>query len=187
MSIYIVSYLFIWLIFRHGFQVIVDIRNRERKILRRANGGTKAIYIWLLYSIFFIAVSLDVETWHTSTFEKLLGIFIFNIGVFVGGWGLHVLNNSRSYHEEIVALDLGRLVTTGPYRWIRHPMRVGLIMEMIGILIVSGMYVYTIMVVLSVIILHRRTLDEEIFLIDVYGDVYVAYCRNVGKYIPINS
>ena len=76
-----------------------------------------------------------------------------------------------------------KLITTGPYRKIRHPMYVALIIMMIGIALYNYHWVNAVgctMVLCAVI--NKANIEERLLLIR-FTD-YSAYQRNTKRFIP---
>jgi protein-S-isoprenylcysteine O-methyltransferase Ste14 len=80
-----------------------------------------------------------------------------------------------------------RLVVTGPYRWVRNPMYIGMGIALVGealvfphltriILIMTGV----LWIAVSIFIM----LFEEPVLRSMFGADYEAYCREVHRWIP---
>jgi protein-S-isoprenylcysteine O-methyltransferase Ste14 len=78
-----------------------------------------------------------------------------------------------------------RLVVTGLYRFVRNPMYVGLGIALIGEAWLTGRIeiIYE-MLVLLVAVTVFVLFQEEPALRRTFGDDYVDYCRNVGRWIP---
>jgi protein-S-isoprenylcysteine O-methyltransferase Ste14 len=80
-----------------------------------------------------------------------------------------------------------RLVITGPYRWVRNPMYLGLGVALIGEAIVFPnvtRLMLTLVVVLWIVISLFVMACEEPTLRRLFGADYEAYCRNVRRWIP---
>jgi protein-S-isoprenylcysteine O-methyltransferase Ste14 len=80
-----------------------------------------------------------------------------------------------------------RLVVTGPYRWVRNPMYLGMGIALLGEAIVFPhltrvilIMIATMWVAVSVFIIAF----EEPVLRTMFGKDYEAYCREVRRWIP---
>ena len=74
------------------------------------------------------------------------------------------------------------LATKGPYRLVRHPMYLGIILASIG-----GLFMYrtwTMVFTLVFFGLVVRAWREEQALAAEFGEVWEAYCRQVPGWIP---
>ncbi len=77
-----------------------------------------------------------------------------------------------------------RLITHGPYRWIRHPLYAGGFVLVISLALLTSMWwlVAGFSVPLTVLLL--RTRSEENNLLDEFGDEYQAYQTRTKRFIP---
>jgi protein-S-isoprenylcysteine O-methyltransferase Ste14 len=76
------------------------------------------------------------------------------------------------------------LVTSGPYRWIRHPLYVTGLFAYLGFAFLSENWFIALMSVVVFVILAMRTSKEETHLIETFGDAYRAYMQQTGKFFP---
>jgi protein-S-isoprenylcysteine O-methyltransferase Ste14 len=93
---------------------------------------------------------------------------------------LRSLGTSFSIHAEA-----RRLVTTGPYRLVRHPLY---LCEGIALLGVTLQVISSLAVVITVVILliqFRRMINEEAVLTSAFPD-YSAYAARTPRVIPVN-
>jgi protein-S-isoprenylcysteine O-methyltransferase Ste14 len=82
------------------------------------------------------------------------------------------------YHSLILIRDEHRLVDTGPYGWLRHPLHLGLHLEMVGLALLADAALGWIALGLSLIVLMQRNLQEERAMENFFGAAYHAYrCR----------
>jgi len=80
-----------------------------------------------------------------------------------------------------------RLVVTGPYRWVRNPMYIGMGIALIGEAIVFPHLTRTILVMTALLWLAVSLFIvayEEPVLRRMFGADYEAYCRDVRRWIP---
>jgi protein-S-isoprenylcysteine O-methyltransferase Ste14 len=76
------------------------------------------------------------------------------------------------------------LVTTGPYRWVRHPFYAGGGLGMAAISLVTANAFVTITGALVLILLAIRTRKEEAKLIERFGGEYRRYAERTGQFFP---
>lgn len=76
------------------------------------------------------------------------------------------------------------LVTSGPYKYIRHPLYAFGFMFIVGTAVALANWFILGMAVLTWIPLAMRTPLEEQKLIEAFGDEYRAYMQRTGRYFP---
>jgi protein-S-isoprenylcysteine O-methyltransferase Ste14 len=76
------------------------------------------------------------------------------------------------------------LVTSGPYRWIRHPLYTFGTMLFLGLGLVAASWPLLMFAPVFFILLALRTPSEEAALIERFGDDYRNYMKRTGRYFP---
>jgi protein-S-isoprenylcysteine O-methyltransferase Ste14 len=77
-----------------------------------------------------------------------------------------------------------RLSTSGPYRWIRHPLYTFGTLAFLSLGVIADSWFILLLATLAFILLAMRTPNEEAHLIAKFGDEYRAYMRRTGRYLP---
>jgi protein-S-isoprenylcysteine O-methyltransferase Ste14 len=78
-----------------------------------------------------------------------------------------------------------RLVTRGPYRWVRNPMYVGAGLALAGAALFYRSLHLLVYTVLFFLVSHLFiVLHEEPALRGSFGEDYIAYCRRVNRWLP---
>lgn len=77
-----------------------------------------------------------------------------------------------------------QLVTSGPYRWVRHPLYTVGSLNFIALALMADSWFIAAMAVLAFVLLAMRTPNEEAHLIEKFGDEYRAYMKRTGAYLP---
>lgn len=77
-----------------------------------------------------------------------------------------------------------RLIKSGPYSRIRHPMYTALFSVYLGLGLISSNYIIIILMIMAVISLAIRIPKEEKMLIEKFGDEYTTYMQNTGRLFP---
>ena len=76
------------------------------------------------------------------------------------------------------------LVTTGPYRYVRHPMYTALITVGIGMGLLSTSGYFIIPFIVTGVVILFRVRREENALIEKFGDEYIKYTKETGRFFP---
>jgi protein-S-isoprenylcysteine O-methyltransferase Ste14 len=76
------------------------------------------------------------------------------------------------------------LVTSGPYKFVRHPMYSALNFFFIGSSIVSSFWPFVVLVLIMILFFLRILDREEAMMIEQFGDEYQTYMKRTGRYLP---
>lgn len=118
-------------------------------------------------------------------FELLLvfvGSLIFVIAFCFRFWGMKTLGElwqTKSSMRELIT-------NLGPYRYMRHPIYFGLILEVIAVPLIAGTY-YALLfsfVIFAPLILLKVHLEEK-YLFELYGNKYQDYARKRFALLPL--
>lgn len=77
-----------------------------------------------------------------------------------------------------------KLVTSGPYRWVRHPMYTALFTFFIASSLISANWLFILLAMVAIIGLYTRIGKEEIMMIEKFGDEYRDYMKRTGRFLP---
>jgi protein-S-isoprenylcysteine O-methyltransferase Ste14 len=77
-----------------------------------------------------------------------------------------------------------RLVTKGPYRWVRHPLYTIGSSLFIAFGMMADNWFIALLGILAFIAMASRTPKEEANLIEKFGDEYREYMKRTGRYFP---
>jgi len=135
-----------------------------------------------LVSLQFSAIGLGVFPFTESTTPLWLIISI--LGGLVGIFTLahNKLGNFGVYPEPV---DGAQLITSGPYRWVRHPMYLSLLLFMFGIIMYNGNVLNYLALPFLLIAIIGKMNKEEIYLRSLFTDYadYSSRCKRVLPYI----
>jgi protein-S-isoprenylcysteine O-methyltransferase Ste14 len=110
------------------------------------------------------------------------GVFLFVAGGALRLWPVFVLG--RRFSALVAIQEDHALVTTGPYRWIRHPSYLGALLNATGWVLVfrSALGLLVVGFVTALVVARIRT--EEAMLESEFGTEYEAYRRRTWRLLP---
>jgi protein-S-isoprenylcysteine O-methyltransferase Ste14 len=76
------------------------------------------------------------------------------------------------------------LVTSGPYRWVRHPLYTVGSSLFISFGMIANNWFIAVLGILTFIMMAVRTPREEANLIEKFGDEYREYMKRTGRFLP---
>lgn len=156
---------------------------------RRETRGSRLIHLVLvtaaLLLLFFRPLSVGPLAWRLYP----AGLAAFVPGVFVTLFGLVFATWARIHlgpywTGAIAVVAQQRIVDTGPYRLVRHPIYSGLIVAFLGTAIAVGELRAVLGAVSGLTAYWRKTCKEEAVLIGHFGAAYEEYRRRVKAVIP---
>ena len=90
----------------------------------------------------------------------------------------------RSWRIGIDPNEKTELITSGPYRLVRHPIYALSIVLMLGTLLAVFTPPMLLIAVIHITMLQLEARREEEYLLSRHGGSYAAYCRRAGRFIP---
>lgn len=117
---------------------------------------------------------------HAAT--SWIGAFLLALGVAIDGWGAYTLyRGNTSIHPGHPA---SRLVTSGPFRFSRNPLYIGLNLAFIGlVLIVNSLWGLLLLVPVVVAMHYGVVRREEQHLEAGFGEEFRQYRSRVRRYL----
>ncbi|MGZ5649868.1 MAG: methyltransferase family protein [Usitatibacter sp.] len=77
-----------------------------------------------------------------------------------------------------------RVVSDGPYRWVRNPMYLGHLIFLAGLALSLGSWIAAAVFAVHAFWFDRRVKEDEARLAERFGEPYREYCRHVKRWIP---
>ena len=172
-----------------GWAVLeLGLRVRERAQGRggaAADRATRVLIAVALATAFALAAA--TESWARAPRiggpYRALGLIVIWLGLAIRVWAIAALGRA---FRTTVEVDPGQaVVSTGPYRWVRHPSYSGLLLIVSGFGLAAGNWLaLAICVALPLAALVRRISVEEAELTRVLGDRYRDYAARTKRLIP---
>ena len=111
----------------------------------------------------------------------ITGFTILCIGIVFRLWGMVTLR--KNFSMAIESRSNGDLVVTGIYKYIRHPLYLGVLLISISGSLLFSCLICWIFVILTIIAILIRIKKEESFLLGQYKN-YQDYFKNTYRLIP---
>lgn len=119
---------------------------------------------------------------HTGNWIRYAGLMFFVCGFGLTLWTEFCL--SSQFSVDVAIQKDHRLVTSGPYRHIRHPRYMGIIIFVSGISMVFNSWWGLVVAGVMVPVLLWRVHDEEILLAEEFGKEWDDYAEKSWRLIP---
>jgi len=165
-------------------------RDSGEKISRSVDGSAMMTLIRIGGLALWLSPLVYLINPHWMTWSKVglpewarwLGVIIGTLCVFGIYWlfssigsGITPTSATRKQHK---------LVTSGPYRWVRHPLyTVGSSMFVAFGMMADNWFIAG-LGILTFILMAIRTPKEEANLIEKFGDEYREYMKRTGRFLP---
>jgi protein-S-isoprenylcysteine O-methyltransferase Ste14 len=177
-SLWIILYI-IWFILGLNTKIVTKSKSQYKGKLSRY-----LLVFFLLISLILISVDIDNFFFRSSSTPilKLIGIFTLSFGCIIAIWARLILKDNWSGKVQI--LEGQRIITTGLYKFVRHPIYLGFSLCFLGSFLFKVNY-GSLMAFLIMIPLHIiKANQEEKLLIQEFGTDYSEYIKSTKRLIP---
>jgi protein-S-isoprenylcysteine O-methyltransferase Ste14 len=145
----------------------------------------------ILSGLLSVPALIIVPSWEFATFSgpipragssAWIGLVLFALGIIllsVAMWQL------RSFYTVRLGVREDQpLMTTGVYRWIRHPGYLSYLISILGIgLAMSSVGVLALNILVAIFV-HFRIKNEEAMPLEAFGEQYAEYIKSTKKLLP---
>jgi protein-S-isoprenylcysteine O-methyltransferase Ste14 len=174
-----------------GFSVILlscqpSMNLRDSKNHSKTDNNTM-LYIVLMSSFGLLSSVVEWAYWHkglaTLNWISLSGIVLSTLGMSIRLWAILTLKSAFSATVQVKKDQ--QLITTGPYKWLRHPSYTGAWLLLIGMaLVLQSTIGFLIMCPGMLWIYSKRIVTEERTLVNAFGQQYLTYMQGTWKMFP---
>jgi len=155
------------------------------------NRSTDRGTMWLIILMSTTGQLVSVIDWayfqsHERSFSiwVWIGVLLAIIGLGLRIWAIETLQSAFSATVQIK--NDQQLITSGPYRWLRHPSYTGAWIVMIGVALIFNSIVGLIFMGPGMFLIYgMRISTEERTLRDAFGEKYIKYQSRTKKLIPL--
>jgi len=114
--------------------------------------------------------------------SRFIGLIIFFAGFTLANWSEIVLD--KQFSVEVTIQKDHELIKHGPFRYIRHPRYLGIIMFVFGLGLIFNSWLAIILGIILVVTLLWRIIDEEKLMLDEFSEEWKTYKKSTWKLIP---
>ncbi len=168
-------------------EIILAIFRRSKAAAHREDRGSMRL-LWIVISIAIVAAVAFQSVHRASillnpTLRNLLAFWTMVIGLGIR-WTA-VITLGRFFTVDIAIHDSHKVVSTGLYRYVRHPSYSGLILAFcgLGLSFANWLSLSAIVVPVTLAVLNRIR-KEEAALKSALGPSYDSYCARTKRLIP---
>jgi methyltransferase len=157
-----------------GIERLIELRVSRRNQRRMAEQGVRKIvephFPWLVafHTVVLVSAGLEVLLLHRPFIPALaiLMTAVFVLSNLLRWWVIRLL--ADLWNVQIMDSSRIRIVTSGPYRWIRHPNYVGVVMEVFSLPLIHTAWVTALVgTALYMEVLRRRVrMEDSVLLAD---------------------
>ena len=114
---------------------------------------------------------------------RWIGALLLLVGILLLGSAHYHLD--KSFHSLVVTKEDQKMVESGPYRRIRHPIYTAYLLNYLGGGLLAGNWILTFVpTILFGILVALRINPEESAMIEQFGDHYQDYIKHTGRFFP---
>jgi len=113
---------------------------------------------------------------------RIAGLILSIVSLPYAYWVGQTLANYYSFTVEIQKGH--KLITTGPYKRVRHPLYAATLLFLTGQILISDNWLFLVIVLAMVPGLYVRMRKEEQMMIEEFGDEYRDYMKQTGRLLP---
>ncbi|MGE5123239.1 MAG: methyltransferase family protein [Acidobacteriaceae bacterium] len=169
---------------RQGDAVLPD-----RQAIQREGVGLFAFRFVSFFMLIAVLVLYAIRHPWMRVLEFPLPVWLRWLGFVVGLTSVALtvwveLELGRQFSPQLRLRQVHRIVTTGPYFHVRHPLYTALDGFGLSLALVSANLVFLGFFLLVLVGLDIRIPREEKMLMDQFGEEYRAYMQHTGRYFP---
>ncbi|MCA0171444.1 methyltransferase family protein [Bacillus sp. RAR_GA_16] len=154
-----------------------------------SSSSEKRSFVWILCTISLAIVSsiifshFHLFVFNETLFTQLLGLILYGCGIGLRYWGIKELG--RFFSRNVIVERKVDLVSSGPYRLLRHPLYTGLLLTLIGLPIYIGTWGGIVLSFLLLVpaLLYRIRIEERMLYASV-GETYYEWGKERYRLLP---
>lgn len=178
-------------VFSIGFYHRIKANRQKDRFSRMKNEGSGIFLVLRIvgFSLWIICLLYPLFpgifrpfTFRENVIVQITGM-ILAVGAIPMGYAVFT-SIGKNITDTVETRKNHQLITTGIYRYIRHPLYTTGFLFFIGLGLLSSNWLVILLSCLVLVALVIRTQTEEEELIKLFGDQYIEYRKTTGKFFP---
>lgn len=178
-------------VFAVVFIIVVSLQRVMETFSRRPKEAGRQGMLWsfyafvILHGVIFGGALVEYLVWRKTLSwpVTMVGLALYAISLVIRNLAIRALGRFWSLVVEI--REKHQFVREGPYRFVRHPAYAAIALEVLCVpLVVNAWAAMLLAAVTYVPLLLVRLRQEEVALVEKFGEPYRQYQREVGAMIP---
>lgn len=124
----------------------------------------------------------DLAVFGDHEIIRYFGLVLYLLGIIGMHWAEMALG--KQFNIQVSIIEGHRLLTDGPYKYLRHPRYSSIIIFITGISLVFRSWLALILAAATALVLLWRIHDEEKLMSQQFGDEWQSYIRKTWRLIP---
>lgn len=176
-----------WVVFFGGWVafVLISLKFSGHRLPIKKKGPEPILMIPLFF-LFMFVIPISVGYLRIGVFPSYLfypGLAMWIVGWAIWGCGVYSLGRFHAGYVRVISDH--KVIRTGPYRYVRHPLYASEILGYTGLgLALQSWVALIVMLITASLFYSNRIRIEERFLAAELGDEYVQYMKQVKRIIP---
>lgn len=162
---------------------VSEVLERPKTYLQKWPLNVAALVLILQILGVFKLGTLEIPEGDSLYVYRLIGLIIFIIFSWIQVWSYKTMG--KNYSQEIVVSKKQELVTSGPYKFVRHPQYISQLLSDVGAGLALASYaVLPVVILIQVPLFLLRASLEEKLLQKRFDEDYIDYKKKTGFIFP---
>jgi protein-S-isoprenylcysteine O-methyltransferase Ste14 len=135
------------------------------------------LFLYMLFPSILLLFQMPLPNW-----LRWLGVGLGFLSIPFLLWVHYVLDKEWSITLKLQTNH--KLITSGPYRRIRHPMYTVFFVYEFSWVLVSASYLFLLCYLITILLIVVRIPKEEQMMLEKFGDEYRIYMKHTGRLLP---
>jgi len=181
----------LWTLVFYGWlasEILVGVATRTKRSGGKVQDRGSLLILWIVITASVAACQWFSETHARNMFGAAQALKTAAIIVMLAGLAIRwtaIFTLGKSFSSNVAIQDSQQITRAGPYRFVRHPSYLGLLLVFLAIGLHSRNWIsFAFVLVPTTAGLLYRIHVEEAALADAFGDEYAAYCKATKRLVP---